>query len=836
MATLSVLDGVFDYSNNGLVVADTNVIAFNGAATAQACFSDDQFGTLIANNVYITNEGLGAADLCVTLTAQPYFSAQNWTFGTWGAGDKITINGSSLNDVIVGSIKADSISGGSGNDTITSNGGADSLDGGIGSADLLVLDRSQAASAIAVSVTAFTVGYQFKDSAFAIGFERLNLIAGTGHDSLMGGSLADTLVGGEGHDTLDGGLGGDKLYGGAGDDVVMSGAGNSLELVMDGGAGSDTLVVNRATATTALQLSATLFSDVGGGWSFSGFEKFWVTGGGGHDVLTGGAFADTLSGGAGNDTISGGISGGDSLDGGAGLEDLLVIDRRTSTADSNVSVGALTSGFVFDNLTSAINFERLNLVAGSGNDTLTGGALGDTLEGGAGNDILTGSGGLDMLRADQGDDSVFSADADLILDGGLGFDTLVLQRTSMTNNIFFDANATLPAILPDQTQIMGFEIFAIETGSGADTITGGSYADWIFTFAGRDGLYGGGGNDTLGGGDGGDTLDGGAGNDRLLGEQGYDVLDGGIGDDTLDGADGNDVLDAGLGNDWLSGGDGFDQLDGGEGADLLNGGSGNDTLLGGAGADFIYCGDANDVSEGGAGGDIMLGEAGNDQLQGGDGNDFIFGGLGLNLLAGGLGDDVLYSQGVSDTLDGGQGDQDQYYRQANGVSLTTGGAGIDQFIGGTWLSNDTVYGGDGNDYLFGGDGDDLLVGDGGNDVILGQNGNDILDGGAGVNAIWANDAGSDQVRVNVADAGIQVLQGFEAGGINDAVRLLGSTLTDFSQIEALRATLGLVINGNAIYNTGVGCQLYLNVGANQTAIWFQGVSVYSLTSGDFLFG
>jgi Ca2+-binding RTX toxin-like protein len=177
-----------------------------------------------------------------------------------------------------------------------------------------------------------------------------------------------------------------------------------------------------------------------------------------------------------------------------------------------------------------------------------------------------------------------------------------------------------------------------------------------------------------------------------------------------------------------------------------------------------------------------------------------------------------------------------YYRLADGTSTINGSNGVDQFIGGTALSNDSVNGGDGNDYLFGGNGNDLLSGGAGNDVIIGQNGNDTLDGGAGVNLLWANDVGNDQIRVNVAEGGTQVLEFFEAGGTNDVVRLLGASLTSFAGIEALRTGIGSVIGGNLLVNAGSGAQLYLNVGANQTAIWFQGVSAYSLTSADFLFG
>jgi hypothetical protein len=76
---------------------------------------------------------------------------------------------------------------------------------------------------------------------------------------------------------------------------------------------------------------------------------------------------------------------------------------------------------------------------------------------------------------------------------------------------------------------------------------------------------------------------------------------------------------------------------------------------------------------------------------------------------------------------------------------------------------------------------------------------------------------------------------FEASGTNDVVRLLGSSLTSFAGIQNLINNIGVAQSGNLMINASSGAQLYLNVGASQTAIWFQGVSAYSLTSADFLF-
>jgi Ca2+-binding RTX toxin-like protein len=365
-------------------------------------------------------------------------------------------------------------------------------------------------------------------------------------------------------------------------------------------------------------------------------------------------------------------------------------------------------------------------------------------------------------------------------------------------------------------------------GAGDDTLLGNS--------ANQNSVYGGDGNDWIALGRG--IAWGDAGNDTIIGssadifpisargDAGADFIFGSGGADTLSGDEGPDLLVGREGDDWL-----YTGPDGG----TAYGDGGNDVLVGAADGDTLVGGLGNDAFYGYAGRDWLYGEDGNDTLLAGDGDDVLIGGAGDNYLDGGLGDDVFITIGTADQVFTGDGHNYVYGYATSGGVIVTGGSGIDEFVGGNGASNDTVAGLAGNDYLYGGGGNDLLQGGADNDVILGQAGNDTLEGGAGVNLLWANDAGNDQILVNVADGGTQVLEFFEAGGTNDVVRLLGSGLTSFAGYEALRANIGNVVGVNQLINAGSGAQLYLNVGANQTAIWFQGVSAYSLTSGDFLF-
>jgi serralysin len=306
-------------------------------------------------------------------------------------------------------------------------------------------------------------------------------------------------------------------------------------------------------------------------------------------------------------------------------------------------------------------------------------------------------------------------------------------------------------------------------------------------------------------------------------------------DFTLAAAAPNNTMNGTVGPDTITGTGGVDSIIGGTGNDTLGGFNGNDTLSAGDNDDYLYGGAGDNLLEGGSGIDVMIAEAGNDTLIGGDGTDYFYAGTGNNVLSGGAGTDVFISEGANDIMNGGS-DHNFFYRYGTGGAYILGGDGIDEFAGGNAASNDTFEGGGGLDYGFGGDGNDVLNGGAGNDVLIGQNGNDTIDGGAGVNLIWCNDVGNDQVRINTADAGTQVIDFFEAGGANDSVRILGSNLTSFADFQNLVTNYNTAINGNLVVNTATTGILYLNLGANQTAIWFQGIAVQSLTAADFTFG
>lgn len=154
--------------------------------------------------------------------------------------------GTSGNDVIIGSAKADIINGLGGNDVICAKDGDDRIDGGSGD------DK---------------------------------IWGGSGSDEIQGGGGDDVLRGQKGQDQLDGGDGQDKLYGNGGADSIKGSAGNDRLYghasgdSLDGGDGDDTLIGHKG-------------NDV-------------VLGGDGDDSLNGSVGDDDLFGGDGIDLCRG---------------------------------------------------------------------------------------------------------------------------------------------------------------------------------------------------------------------------------------------------------------------------------------------------------------------------------------------------------------------------------------------------------------------------------------------------------------------------------------------------------------------------------------------------
>ena len=139
------------------------------------------------------------------------------------------------------------------------------------------------------------------------------------------------------------------------------------------------------------------------------------------------------------------------------------------------------------------------------------------------NDVYRGFGGTvtGIIRGESGDDTFFVDQVDVVIDGGLGYDT-VYARADFTSGGGIEKIVLQGSDNLDATGDYGANV--IRGNKGDNDLNGGS---------GIDTLFGGVGNDVLNGGADDDILRGGAGNDILVGGTGLDVMFGGTGPDVF---------------------------------------------------------------------------------------------------------------------------------------------------------------------------------------------------------------------------------------------------------------------------------------------------------------
>lgn len=428
-----------------------------------------------------------------------------------GEGDD-TLQGESGNDTLLGGAGDDELVGGTGDDLLSGGARDDTLDGGEG---IDTADYAGDAAGVNVDLSAGEAEGDAAGSDTLVSIE--NVIGGSGDDVLAGDAGDNRLKGGEGTDTLvlsgatgaialdlasgtvsAAGLGSDAFSGieafrlGEGDDRLVIAAGAAAVGTIDGGAGTDTLVLTGTGTLGALADVETV--ELKGNWTLTD-EGYDVAFGEGAQTLT---LAAALFG---DGSFTGTISG-------FGQEDRIALAGLGASAATLGQGNLLTltgaaSGPVTLQLDPAQDFSgmRFSLAAdgqggvvlsygpaNAGDDVLTGGNGDDVLDGGAGNDVLKGGAGDDTLLGGAGDDAIDGGSGDDLIDGGTGNDI-------------------------------------VKAGSGDDVIEAGAGDDVVDVGSGDDIVLGGVGNDAIDGGSGDDRLNGGAGDDILTGGSGHDVFD-----------------------------------------------------------------------------------------------------------------------------------------------------------------------------------------------------------------------------------------------------------------------------------------------------------------------
>ncbi|MGO8077312.1 beta strand repeat-containing protein, partial [Rhizobium leguminosarum] len=202
--------------------------------------------------------------------------------------------GNALNNVLTGGAAADNLSGGVGNDTLLGGAGSDTMSGGTGddiyvvdiATDLVSENANEGTDTVQTALASYTIGNNVENLTYT----------GSANFTGTGNALANTITGGAGNDVLDGGAGNDTLIGGAGNDIYV--IDNASDVVAENvDAGTDTVRTTLA--------SYTLGSDVEN-LTYIGTTNFVGTGNSLDNLIVGGSGIDTLAGGAGNDILVGG--------------------------------------------------------------------------------------------------------------------------------------------------------------------------------------------------------------------------------------------------------------------------------------------------------------------------------------------------------------------------------------------------------------------------------------------------------------------------------------------------------------------------------------------------
>ncbi|MGO4138642.1 cadherin domain-containing protein [Rhizobium brockwellii] len=260
----------------------------------------------------------------------------------------------------------------------------------------------------------------------------MDVTTGGGDDRLGGTAGNDTLDGGDGNDSLSGGLGNDIIKGGAGDDSI----GDSGEIFnIDAGSGNDTVGLGSGLFS---QMSGTVDGGDGidtlratdmTGLTIKNFEILDVSVG-----ETRGSSAQFES----FDKIVSSTGATEQFPISLRLTDGGHLDLSDELANNSVTIGSTGSG--------------IDAKTGGGNDHLYGAAGNDILDGGIGNDTIYGNGGNDKLTGGAGNDAIFDGDnvsttpETFNIDAGDGNDAITLRTHSSSISGVIDGGAGIDTL------------------------------------------------------------------------------------------------------------------------------------------------------------------------------------------------------------------------------------------------------------------------------------------------------------------------------------------------------------------------------------------------------
>lgn len=488
---------------------------------------------------------------------------------------------------------------------------------------------------------------------------------------------------------------GDAMAAAVAGDTIVLGAGYSNETAMvtkngitiDGGGSSVGITLHLAVGVTGVHL--------GGSAPINVLDTV------GDTVIAGNAGSNVI-------TVTGGT---DIVDGGSGIDRLIVDYRKATTA----VIGDTTSGFsaAGHGSVTVAGIEELTILAGSGNNSLTLGA---------GDDKFTATGhGVNTILAGEGNNTIVTGGGADGVTVGSGNDTLVLG----------DGVNTITGLAGDKIII---------TGAGADTITLTSGNNQIDAGDGINTITATSGNNHISTGAAADTITVTSGNNAICADGGVNTITATGGDNQISTGDDADTVTVTGGNNAIYAGNGVNTITATSGNNIIITGTDADTVTVTDGSNFIAVGNGVNTVTSGAGNDTVISGVDTDTIVTGGGNDVIVVKGGLDAVTAGTGTDTLvvdYTSATHAVVTGLlAGTEITGYAGviSQGASGTVTFSGIENFDITSGSGNDVITTGNGNDTLNSGTGSDIVQGGGGSDYIYGNAG-DTIDGGDGTDTL-----------------------------------------------------------------------------------------------------
>jgi Ca2+-binding RTX toxin-like protein len=544
----------------------------------------------------------------------------------------------------------------------------------------------------------------------------------------------------------------ENATGGTGNDIFV---GNTANNVLDGGAGSDTVIFTNVTGVN-VTLNDTntdvIVSHDGETDTLRSIEN--IGGTSGNDTITGNSQDNVLTGGSGGTDILSGGGGADRLIGGGFTTvNNAIITKAQTTANLDMATAinpALSNAYTL--LSDPIITNSTTIPHATINATAAGGGLEyyrvDVTAGTTATFDIDNSSIDTWIELVNSSGTVLANNDDSVSDPGSGSNTSFLSFTFVTAGTYYirvgrwtqPSDTVAQPLAAASTYQLHISLSSAAVNAAPLSANNTSSAT----------LNGGEGNDFIQGTFGNDSLTGGNGNDTVSFATAFSNTATGV---TVDlnmqqGAAQNTVAagtDTLLGFENLIGSQYNDTLTGDANDNIIEGGLGNDTLVGGNGNDTAsYAGATAGVTVSlalqGAGQNTV--NAGTDTLSGfenllGSGfADSLTGDATANILTGGAGDDTLNpganAGGTIDLLDGGIGsDTASFAGVASGVTATLNGA-VDSTATIAGLAIATLRS---IENLTGSSNADTLTGDANANVVEGGLGDDTLDGGLGVDTL-----------------------------------------------------------------------------------------------------